>query len=727
MKRLLIFAAYFPNGKVDKPTTYLFNKISEVCDYSILIADSPIETQFIDTFKVDHLECNRHEEYDFGSWKRGFFWAKERGILEEYDEIIFANDSIIGPVGDINDYIASKEQDGNPPFYGITINDFGYKDIKSLGNSIYSPHIQTYFFSVTKEIFREKYFENFFRSVKKEDHKIKIVINYEMGLSKMIREKGYELKSMYTSPMIESHNPMSLEAMCVLKHALFLKKTVLHKLDESKVNEVFDAKKYPYKFEVKENKNKTLALVSMSECDDFYLVYLISDFKHENLRMLISTERQQIFVKETHEVSYIAEGLKDHYKFFDKHSFFFKLPKKYLGRDISFGVPLRSVLVNVLPYKMCTEWCTRIENNKLLFRSRDQHIKEVLASNNYTKEDKHLLSIILKIHRNDRIYNLFSDSENLRSDSAYQMFKESQSLNNYYLVDKRLPDDPENIIERNSMKHVLLFCAAKNIVTSFYYKALVPNQIKDIHQSLLEHKFTYVPHGITAGHNDSVEVSKIGGTTADQILCCSEYEKENFTRLGHKNVVVSGYPRMDKWANNTELKDQVILFFTWRKSLHNSDLIDFVRSTYVDTISKIINSIDKPIYFFPHNAIAKNKVDALKAKFKDKVIFVENTDADKFNQVFNESKYLITDISSVGWDFYYYKNRYALFYQDPQFIEGHYRPTQSFTELCTGKIVNSIEDIKEYLRTANTKPESDFFKYTDNQNTKRALEQLWQS
>jgi len=720
MKRITLLAAFFKDGKIQDHTYYLIDRLAEVSKV-ILFSDSPIETPHLNKLKhLEYVHCERHDGYDFGSWKRAFFWAKQNGYLQDCEEIIFANDSVIGPAGNIGDYFEAKEQDGNPPFYGISINSFGYKDILSRADAVYSPHIQSYFFTVSREIFTKKFFLDFWKGVKKEDAKLKYVINYEMGLSKLIRGKGYDLKCMYKSYLEHPHNPAALEPYSVLDEALFVKKSMLPKIDLNKINSILESKKYPYKFECKININKSLNLVSITQYQDHSIFYLTSEFDHKDLKMCLSTTHLQLFLKPIREVDSIYLGLEKHFQLFNKYSYFFRVDKKYIGRDVSFNASLVS---DLLPHNTLKEYYPRIERNKLILnRDKVKFLEEVYSSKCYSDEDKTIINLIHKIDHKDRIYSLFADKGNLRADSAWELFKYSNSPNDFYLVDKRLPNDPPNIIERHSVKHVMIFLASKNLITSFYYKALIPRQIKEIHISLLNHNFIYIPHGITAGHNNSLEVSVQGGTTPNKILCGSEYEFKNFKKLGHPSVHLAGYPRCDKWTE-VPLKDQVILFFTWRKSLHNLTVPQFIKSNYVKTISKIIDRINKPIYYFPHNSLPLNKLKALRDKFKGKVNFVLN-DSDQFNQIFNESKYLITDISSVGYDFAY-KNRKALFYVEEEFLRGHYVITDLFRETCGGIMTSFMSDIDRYLEIENTgSQEGVFWKYSDNENCKRAKEHL---
>lgn len=80
-------------------------------------------------------------------------------------------------------------------FFGITINKNGYYKNLKLGAN--APHIQSYFISVSKNIFQKKFFIDFINSIKKQKNKRKIIYNYEQGLSRIITSKGFDMYSYY--------------------------------------------------------------------------------------------------------------------------------------------------------------------------------------------------------------------------------------------------------------------------------------------------------------------------------------------------------------------------------------------------------------------------------------------------------------------------------------------------------------------------------------------------
>ena len=60
----------------------------------------------------------RHGEYDFGSYKRGYIYAKENNILENYDYLILCNDSVYGPFFNFKEIVENMESK-DTDIYGI--------------------------------------------------------------------------------------------------------------------------------------------------------------------------------------------------------------------------------------------------------------------------------------------------------------------------------------------------------------------------------------------------------------------------------------------------------------------------------------------------------------------------------------------------------------------------------------------------------------------------------
>lgn len=103
MKRAVVFAHYDKDCLIDDYVVYYIKALKEAgCD---VVFVSCKELTQVELNKLNGLIINaiteKHDEYDFGSYKRGFLYLKP--FLSNYDELIFANDSCYGPLYPISE------------------------------------------------------------------------------------------------------------------------------------------------------------------------------------------------------------------------------------------------------------------------------------------------------------------------------------------------------------------------------------------------------------------------------------------------------------------------------------------------------------------------------------------------------------------------------------------------------------------------------------------------
>lgn len=178
--RLAVFASFNKDGLILDYVVYYLTELKKVVDGIIFVTDNPILPSELDKIKdiVIYAQCQRHAEYDFGSYKRGFFWAKNKGLLNNCEELVFCNDSCYGPFypfSEMFDTMAKRTCD----FWGMTKNI----DI--------SEHIQSYFLLLKKQVFNSPDFIKFFKNIKRQNNVSKVIKKYEIGLSKFLFSCGY--------------------------------------------------------------------------------------------------------------------------------------------------------------------------------------------------------------------------------------------------------------------------------------------------------------------------------------------------------------------------------------------------------------------------------------------------------------------------------------------------------------------------------------------------------
>ena len=208
MKRLAIFAGYDKDNIIDDYVIYYIKELKKIADI-IYVSDCNItdnELKKINDYCI-HIINGRHEEYDFGSYKRGYLYAKENNILKNYDYLIFCNDSCYGPFFNFQEIIQNMESK-NTDVWGI------FKYLKDID---FEEHLQSYFLSMKKNVFLSYCYSNFILSVKKEENKKDIIKNYEIGMSILFKNNNCSTSSFLDSSFIENPKNNSIPSVYALE------------------------------------------------------------------------------------------------------------------------------------------------------------------------------------------------------------------------------------------------------------------------------------------------------------------------------------------------------------------------------------------------------------------------------------------------------------------------------------------------------------------------------
>lgn len=199
--RCAVFAGYNPNGTIPAYViTYLkaLNEIAPKC--VVYIADStlnPAEKEKLKNLTL-HTEHIRHEEYDWGSYKRGFNWLKENGYLKNLNELIFANDSCYAPLG--GTFKPMFDEMSHRPeldFWGDS------------QNIAFNPHIQSYFMVFRKRVINSRSFSAFLNRVTHQPFQFYYIRFYEIALTPELASIGYKWDSFidYKNFPIRNNDP----------------------------------------------------------------------------------------------------------------------------------------------------------------------------------------------------------------------------------------------------------------------------------------------------------------------------------------------------------------------------------------------------------------------------------------------------------------------------------------------------------------------------------------
>lgn len=217
VKRIALYAGYDVDGIIDEYVLAYLASLSQVADVYYL-ADADIGEDELEKLRpyVKGAWAVRHQTYDFGSYsllaKQYVGWD----VIEQYDELILANDSCY-LVGDFRDVFATMHErqcdwwglqatKGIAATAHVASNQFSEKIALSTVKSrmlsrfeedyLYDFHVGSYFLCYRKTVIGDSDFRRFLDGVKKERTKKLIIQRYEIGLTKYLINKGYEFDTL---------------------------------------------------------------------------------------------------------------------------------------------------------------------------------------------------------------------------------------------------------------------------------------------------------------------------------------------------------------------------------------------------------------------------------------------------------------------------------------------------------------------------------------------------
>lgn len=307
------------------------------------------------------------------------------------------------------------------------------------------------------------------------------------------------------------------------------------------------------------------------------------------------------------------------------------------------------------------------------------------------------------------------------------------------------------VIPYKSLKHRLYSMYAELIISSHPDNNIIyPFWGNYPHLAgLIKSKTVFLQHGVTK--DDVSSWLNSYEKNLSLLLTVSDYEKESFLSSNYgysENIVkVLGFPRFD-YLESLEDKREIIVMPTWRRQYHNFSDDEFKQSNFFKTFNELINDKDLLDYleennyklvFKPHPNLNKfiklfDKDRRVDFDLKDLNKDYEGYTSRRYSDIFNHSSLIITDFSSVSFDFAYLKKPLIYYHYDNDYHFDSENGYFKYDEMGFGPVVKGYDDlinnIKNYV-DSNCQMEDlykervdDFFKYKDKNNCKRVFKEL---
>lgn len=344
---------------------------------------------------------------------------------------------------------------------------------------------------------------------------------------------------------------------------------------------------------------------------------------------------------------------------------------------------------------------------------------------------------------------IITERYNQARDNGFIFFKylceKHPECNPVYIIDKQSADyekikDLGRVVQFNSWQHFLLFCASK-VHISAHVGGCSPSHspiLKHIKRKL-KYQDVFIPHGVSYGISEFClkKYAKI-----NLFICSGKQEYENvLTNYGYdeSEVAYTGFPRLDEWHGSKPDSKQILLMPTWRLYLAQNDNTVFEETEFFKAYQSLINSKeldewlekeDKELIFYLHHNM--KKYESFFTTYSDRIHIIRDDSEYDIQQLLKDSSMLITDYSSVHFDFAY-MNKPVLYYQFDQdeFYRKQYQKSLfNFESDGFGPICSNENDLIALIRNLSKQDKLEvkyysrmrrFYELYDNKNCERVF------
>lgn len=351
-----------------------------------------------------------------------------------------------------------------------------------------------------------------------------------------------------------------------------------------------------------------------------------------------------------------------------------------------------------------------------------------------------------------RVIWLVSERGTDARDNGYHFYKylreQHPEIEAYYVITEDSADRDRvaalgDVVRHGSLQHYLMFVAAEYKIST-HILGFVPNlRFSARLVKLLPRKGNrvFLQHGVT---KDDMQVLYREKTDLNLFICGAKIEYDYVAANFHytDEVKYTGFARYDA-LHNAQEKHQILLMPTWRLYLSKCTEPELSQSEYVTRWNAVLRDSRllealrvncKTLVFYPHYEVQKKFLHLFSSN--NPSVIIADFDHYDVQQLLKESQLLVTDYSSVFFDFAYMKKP-CVYYQfdEEQFRAGHYRKGYfDYREMGFGEVLTEhdalVETIISYLkRDCQMKAEyacriDDFFPLHDTHNCERIYEEI---
>ena len=394
---------------------------------------------------------------------------------------------------------------------------------------------------------------------------------------------------------------------------------------------------------------------------------------------------------------------------------------------------------NVMPYSYAKLVRYELRGLMKVFKKREAFFLQALFF-----RVCHLL--LYPYMKNKEIW-MIMDRKHAADDNAEHFYKyalkQDDGIKKFFSINqtspdfKRLKETYGNVLACESVKHRFYYTFTDKIISSQgseFYLNPFENRRYPQTAGISNLDFYFLQHGIIKD-NMSSWLRKYD-RNPKLIVTSTQLEYESLFDEGYnysdKVIQLLGLPRYDN-LNNQGLKKQIVIMPSWRNFL--TDEREVLKSEFFRRFNSLINNerlishakdMGYEIVFKPHPELVPYLY------LFDKNDYVQIDEEKKYQVIFNESSLLVTDYSSIFFDFSYLKKP-LIYYQYGN--DYHYDSDNGYFQYETmgfGPVIAEEDDLVnkliEYMdndcvmEDIYKKRVDSFFKYHDHNNSKRCYD-----
>ena len=194
-KRLTIYAHYDAEACLRRYVTYYLDHLRSLSDRLVFVSTAPLGPQEVERAErhADDVFLNDNIGFDFGMWKQ----AIQQHDLNDYDELVLTNSSIIGPLSPLEP-LFERMAKSSCHYWGMT------------ENFDHAWHLQSYFLVLKRSVICSDAFAAFWNGVLPYHDKWQVIRSYEVGLSVYLHDMGFRGEAAIPAASLFPDGPAAL-------------------------------------------------------------------------------------------------------------------------------------------------------------------------------------------------------------------------------------------------------------------------------------------------------------------------------------------------------------------------------------------------------------------------------------------------------------------------------------------------------------------------------------